>query len=346
MISDMKTTRSRKGAPGLIEVAARAGVSPATVSRYFNNPDIVKPDTKARIANAAASLGYIRDRMAGTLHNRFSGTIGLIVPTIDNAIFAEFIEAFGSKLRENDRNMLIASHGYNLTLEVPIVRSLLERRIDGVVLIGLDHDPIPLDMLAQRNIPVISAWNYRPNSTLPCIGADNRAAGAAAAKHLLDLGHRDIAFVFPDTTSNDRARDRLDSALATVAGTGHKPPAERLYIAPYDIGEAKAVGQRILSTTPPTAIICGNDVIAQGIVYACQSRGISIPRDLSVIGIGDFSGSAHMEPGLTTLRLPAKQIGREVAETILKMSMTGLPPSEMRKNIDVKLIIRKSTKSI
>jgi len=121
----MIATRSRKGAPGLVEVAARAGVSPATASRYFNNPEIVKPQTRARIAEAAADLGYIRDRMAGALHNRFSGTIGLIVPTIDNAIFSELIEAFSARLRERERTMLIASHGYDLPLEVAIVRSLL-----------------------------------------------------------------------------------------------------------------------------------------------------------------------------------------------------------------------------
>jgi len=205
----MVVPRSRKGAPGLVEVAARAGVSPATVSRYFNNPDIVKPKTKQRIAEAAADLGYIRDRMAGALQSRFSGTIGLIVPTIDNAIFSELIEAFSERLRERERTMLIASHGYDLPLEVAIVRSLLERRIDGVVLIGFDHDPIPLEMLAQRGVPAISAWNFRHDSVLPCVGADNRSAGGRVTEHLLDLGHRDIAFLFPETASNDRARDTI-----------------------------------------------------------------------------------------------------------------------------------------
>lgn len=342
----MATLRSRKGAPGLIEVAARAGVSAATVSRYFNTPDIVKPDTKARIAEAAAELGYIRDRMAGALHNRFSGTIGLIVPTIDNAIFSEFIEVFGGRLRAHDRTMLIASHGYDLALEMAIVRSLLERRIDGVVLIGFDHESIPLEMLEQRGVPVISAWNYREASMLPCVGTDNREAGAIVTRHLLDLGHRDIAFLFPDTEANDRARDRLNGALGVARERGVDPSPDRLRIAPYDIGEAKAVGQAILSDNPPTAVVCGNDIIAQGVVYACQAKGIRIPDQLSIVGIGDFRGSAHMEPGLTTLRLPARQIGEHVAETILEMSTSGLPPKEPRKNLYASLIKRGSTKSL
>jgi len=342
----MRTTRSRKGAPGLVEVAARAGVSPATVSRYFNTPDIVKPDTKTKIAEAAASLGYIRDRMAGALHNRFSGTIGLIVPTIDNAIFSEFIEVFGSRLREHDRTMLIASHGYDLKLEVAIVRSLLERRIDGVVMIGFDHDEIPLNMLEQRNVPVISAWNYREDSDLPCVGTDNQNAGAIVTEHLLDLGHSDIAFVFPETESNDRARDRLSGALKVARERGIKPGPDRLRIAPYDIGEAKAVGQAMLSENPPTAVVCGNDIIAQGIVYACQACNVRIPDDLSIIGVGDFRGSAHMEPGLTTLRLPARKIGEQVADTILEMSVSGLPPKKMRTGFNSTLIKRGSTKNL
>ena len=342
----MGTLRSRKGAPGLVEVATRAGVSPATVSRYFNTPDIVKPDTKARIAEAAAELGYIRDRMAGALHNRFSGTIGLIVPTIDNAIFSELIEVFGGRLREHDRNMLIASHGYDLGLEVAIVRSLLERRIDGVVLIGFDHESIPLEMLEQRDVPVVSAWNYREDSDLPCVGTDNREAGATVTRHLLDLGHRDIAFLFPDTQANDRARDRLNGALAVAKERGVEPSPDRLCIAPYDIGEAKAVGQAILSADPPTAVVCGNDIIAQGVVFACQAKGIRIPDQLSIVGIGDFRGSAHMEPGLTTLRLPARQIGEHVADTILEMSLSGLPPTTLRQNFDASLIKRGSTQYI
>ncbi|HCD49715.1 MAG TPA: transcriptional regulator, partial [Alphaproteobacteria bacterium] len=112
-----KRTRSRKGAPGIVDVAKRANVSPATVSRFFNSPEVVRSPTRRRIEDAASDLGYIRDRMAGAMHNRFSGTFGLIVPTIDNAIFAELIEAFSTRLQERDRTMLIAAHGYDLTLE-------------------------------------------------------------------------------------------------------------------------------------------------------------------------------------------------------------------------------------
>jgi LacI family transcriptional regulator len=340
----MKRVRSRKGAPGIVEVAAHAGVSIATVSRSFNEPDMVREPTRKRIEQAAADLGYIRDRMAGTLHNRFSGTIGLVVPTIDNAIFAELIDAFSAQLQRHDRTMLIAAHGYDLSQEIAIVRSLLERRTDGIALIGFDHQEVPLNMLAQRDVPVISVWNYRENASIPCIGADNMEAGAMVTKHLLQLGHRDIAFLFPDASNNDRARDRLDGGLATARAYGLEPKADRVLKCPYNIGEAKALAVKVMSENPPTAIICGNDIIAHGVMFACQALNVPIPDSLSVVGIGDFRGSAHMEPGLTTVRLPARQIGTIAADTIIKMSETGMMPNPLGQKVELVLVERYSTK--
>lgn len=339
-------TRSRKGAPGIVDVARRAGVSPATVSRFYNSPEVVKGPTRKRIELAASDLGYIRDRMAASLHNRFSGTFGLIVPTIDNAIFAEMIEAFSSRLQERERTMLIAAHGYNLKLETAIVRSLLERRIDGIALVGFDHGSVALNMLAQREVPVISIWNYAPDSDLPCVGADNRLAGKLVADHIASLGHQDIALVFPDTLNNDRARDRVSSVTDALKTKRVFIKDERLLTCQYDLGEAKALGLELLGTNPPSAVICGNDVIASGIIFAAQRLGISVPEELSVAGIGDFRGSEHLEPALTTVRLPAKRIGYTAADVILKMSETGLQPTPTHQALPVSLKVRGSTSAV
>jgi len=339
----MKRVRSRKGAHGIVDVASRAGVSAATVSRFYNQPDVVSLPTRKRIEQAATDLGYIRDRMAGSLHNRFTGTIGLVVPTIDNAIFAEFVEAFSNRLRTHERTMLIASHGYDLALEVPIIRSLLERRIDGVVMIGFDHDPISLSMLKDRDVPVILAWNFRPDTEIPCIGASNQHAAKLITRHLIDLGHTDIGFIFPDTSSNDRARDRKNAALATAQQAGIKVDDRRILDCPYDITVAKKLGQILLQNNPPTAVVCGNDVIAQGVIYAAHSLGLKVPDDISVAGIGDFRGSGDMEPGLTTVRLPAKRIGNQVADRIVELSKTGIMPNPKHQLIDITLVKRNST---
>ena len=339
-------TRSRKGAPGIIEVAKRASVSPATVSRFYNSPELVKGPTRNRIEKAAADLGYIRDRMAGTLHHGFSGTFGLIVPTIDNAIFAELIEAFSARLQEKDRTMLIAAHGYDLAMETAIVRSLLERRIDGIALVGFDHEAVPFNMLEQRDVPVISIWNYHEDSKIPCVGADNFEAGRLVAQHIIDLGHKDIAFVFPETKSNDRARDRLSGALNAAQSSGLKITDNRILSCSYDIGAAKELAKKELSGNRPTAFVCCNDIIAHGFIYACQSLGVNIPDDVSIVGIGDFGGSEHLEPGLTTVRLPAKRIGYQAADTLLDMSETGIQPKNFAQSIKLEFIERASTRAL
>ena len=338
--------RSRKGAPGIVEVAKRAGVSPATVSRFFNEPEIVKGKTRNLIEQAARDLGYYRNRIATTDQHGFSGTIGLIVPTIDNAIFAELIQAFSSRLLSHDRTMLIAAHGYNPSLEVGIVKSLLERRIDGVALIGFEHEKAPLEMLAARGVPVLAAWNYRKDSPIPCIGADNFQVGFVAAQHLMKMGHRDVALVFPPTQSNDRAEDRLNGVLHALDMDLSQLSDNRFIETRYDIGEAKQAIIKMLCENRPSAIICGNDVIAQGAVYACQSLGINIPDDVSIIGIGDFRGSSQMEPGLTTVRMPAQRIAEQAADLLCGgLSVTSVK-GITRIKIESELVVRKSVKDI
>lgn len=326
-----------------MDVARRAKVSPATVSRFYNSPDVVKGPTRKRIEQAAQELGYIRDRMAGALHNRFSGTFGLIVPTIDNAIFAEMIEAFSSRLQAQDRTMLIAAHGYNLELETAIVRSLLERRIDGIALVGFDHGSVALNMLEQREVPVISIWNYSVDSKLPCVGADNQLAGRLVADHVASLGHEDVALVFPETQNNDRARDRQTSVIETLNAKGIQVEGNRIYSCRYDLGEAKELGLHLLRQNRPTAVICGNDVIALGLIFAANRLGVSVPGEVSIAGIGDFRGSEQLEPGLTTVRLPAKRIGEAAADAILHMSETGMPPNPVHKALPLTLKVRGST---
>ncbi len=338
-----KRVRSKKGAPGIVEVAHLAGVSPATVSRYFNSPSVVKPQTRELICAAAEQLGYIRNRVAGTMHNRFSGTIGLVVPTINNAIFSELIEAFSNQLRLHDRTMLIASHNYDLQLETTIIKSLLERRIDGVALVGQDHEKSAIAMLRARNVPVLALWGCQQDAELPFIGADNKEAAIKVTQHLIDLGHRDIAFLFPDTVNNDRARDRQAGAMETMQVNGLPLPKSRLIRCSYNLAEAKTLALQMLAQKKPTAIVCGNDIIAHGVIYAAQQSGLSLPEQLSIVGIGDFPGSAEISPGLTTVRIPAKRIGQLAAANLVERSESEHAEFSLDQVIATNLIVRQST---
>ena len=144
----------------IVDVARRAGVSISTVSRSFNHPNLVNLATRKKIEKSVKALGYIRNRAAQAMHGRRSGTIGLIVPTIDHAIFAEVIQSFSDAVDQAGFTLLIASHGFDLEREYAVLRKFLEHRVDGVALIGLDHSEPTFQLLDQQAVPVISIWNY------------------------------------------------------------------------------------------------------------------------------------------------------------------------------------------
>ncbi|WP_372800683.1 LacI family DNA-binding transcriptional regulator [Paracoccus seriniphilus] len=328
----------------IVSVAKLAGVSPATVSRAINHPDMVSPKTRKRIDTAIRNSGYIRNRAAQAMHGKRSATIGLVVPTVNYAIFADVVQSFNDEVSAHGFTLLLASHGYDLSLEYNVIRKLLEHRVDGVALIGLDHSPDSLLLLKKQQVPSLAIWNYSPESELSCIGVDNAEAGRCAAEHLLVLGHRRVGLVFPPTAENDRARTRLDAARRTLAAAGVEIAEEWCAETLYSLSQSKSVCTGILGrSSQPTALLCGNDIIAQGAVYAALRLGISVPRDLSIIGIGDFPGSSDMEPTLTTVRIPARRIGAAAARHMVTAISHGDPQAVTRMQLDVELMMRATT---
>lgn len=333
----------QKGKVDIVTVAKAAKVSPSTVSRTFNHPDLVSPATRKKINRAVQRLGYIRNRAAQTMHGKRSGTIGLVVPTINHAIFAEVIQAFSDSIDKAGFSLLLASHGYDLDREYAMVRKFLEHRVDGVTLVGLAHSEATARLIDQQKIPALAIWNYSKDSDLPCVGADNRLAGRLATEHLLALGHRDIGLIFPKTNGNDRAQHRLAAVHDALHNKGISVPDEHESEAPYSVSQAKQAALTLLTApTRPTALLCGNDVIAQGALFAAQSLGLRVPNDLSIIGIGDFKGSADVEPGLTTIRIPAETIGTLAGERFTDY-ITSDDPAPFRLCCELECVVRGTT---
>ncbi|KIC44935.1 substrate-binding domain-containing protein [Tateyamaria sp. ANG-S1] len=310
------TDKSKKKVD-IVTVAKAARVSASTVSRYFNHPDLLKPATRKRIDTAVRKTGYIRNRAAQTIHGIRSGTIGVLIPTLDHAIFAEVVQTFSDTVADAGFTILLASHGYDLQREYAILRKFLEHRVDGVVLTGLDHDEAVFQLLDQQQIPSVLIWNYAAHSRYPSIGADNELAGRMIAEHVLSLGHRQIACMFPPTQGNDRAQARREIVMRTLAKAGVTVPDKWSLTTIYSISESKKDAETLFSEQKrPTALICGNDVLACGALYGAHATGLSVPKDISIVGIGDFKGSADIEPPLTTVRLPARRIGQEAGNAL------------------------------
>lgn len=313
----------------IIAVAKAAGVSASTVSRSFNHPELVKKSTRRKIERAVRRLGYIRNRAAQTIHGIRSGTIGLIVPTVDQAIFAELIQSFTEAVEVHGFTILLASHGYSLDREYALARKMLEHRVDGVALIGTEHTQDTFELLTQQSIPAVLLWNYAKASLFPCVGSDNFEAGALIAQHVVDLGHTKIASVFPPLEGNDRAEHRFAGVLHALQQAGQDIPDYWRKQTPYRIAAAKEIVTALMyDPERPTAIICGNDVLAWGALHALVKTGSTVPADVTVTGIGDFRGSMDFEPALTTVRIPARTIGLRGADVIAEQIKTQNPDLE------------------
>lgn len=328
----------------IVTVAKAAGVSPATVSRSLNHPDMVKDSTRKRVDAAIRKTGYIRNRAAQSMYGRRSATLGLVLPTVNYSIFAELVQSFNDTVSDLGFTLLLATHGYDLKVEYQVLRKLLEHRVDGIALIGFDHSPDTYRLLASQKVPVIAAWNYTSDAPVSCVGADNSEAGETAARHLLSLGHRRIGFIFPPTAENDRARSRMEAAMSTVRAAGHDIAEEDIARAHYSTAEAKVVCRALLHPKPSfTALICGNDIIAQGVLSAAQELGIRMPQDLSVIGIGDFQGSAELLPALTTVAIPAHDIGALAGQNLVAQIADFDSGRITRTKVSVTLKVRATT---
>ena len=324
----------------IIAVAKAARVSPSTVSRSFNHPDLVKASTRKKIDNAVRKLGYIRNRAAQTIHGIRSGTIGLVVPTIDHTIFAELIQSFSVSIDRFGFTILLASHGYDLQREYALVRKMLEHRVDGVALIGLEHADETFALIERQAIPSILLWNHSDRTALRCVGTNNYSAGNIIGTYIVEQGHSDIALIFPPIDGNDRAAQRYRGVLAAIEGAGLSIPEAWNLKAPYSVAGAKAAAAAILrGDSTPSALICGNDVQAWGALNAASRFNISIPDELSVTGIGDFKGSKDLEPALTTVRIPARQIGSQAAITIAR-AITEPDTAVVSQNIEPELMVR------
>ncbi len=334
----------QSGKADIVDVARAAKVSASTVSRCFNHPDLVNPATRKKIDRAVARLGYIRNRAAQAMHGKRSGTIGLIVPTINHAIFAEVVQSFSDSVEAAGFTILMTSHGYDLDREYSVLRKLLEHRVDAIALIGLEHSEETFQLIDQQKMPCVAIWNHDAASRVPCVGAENFAAGRMAAEHIVGLGHRRIGMIFPRTEGNDRAQDRLDGARSVLEDAGIAVPPRWQMTSPYSIAHAKDAVEALLSSKDvPSALICGNDVIAQGAVYAALKLGVRVPDDLSVVGIGNFKGSMEMEPGLTTVHIPAQDIGRVAGEQIVA-AVAAQTQQLARVKCDVDLVVRGTTR--
>jgi LacI family transcriptional regulator len=327
---------------GIRDVARRARVSTATVSRALNRPQSVGAAMRSRVERAVEELGYVPHAAARTLTTRRSQTIGAIIPTIDNAIFAKGIQALNRHLGERGYHVLLATSEYDPEIEERQARNLVMRGVDGLIFMGDSHTRRMRAFLKERGMPYVNTGVYRPDGKEACVGFDNRAAAARATQHLIELGHRRVAMIAGIRHNNDRATDRVAGVSETLRAAGLLLPEEWILECRYEFSEAGQALRRLLALSPrPSAIVCGNDVLAIGALFEAQAAGVRVPADLSIMGFDDLELAQHVRPGLTTMRVPTDEMWRRAADYLLN-ALSGRPVAE-KFEIEVSLVVREST---
>lgn len=325
------------------DVAKRAGCAPATVSRAINNPDKVSPEKRSRVEKAMRELGYVRNHAARALRSQRSNMVGVLIPTLDYAIYARLVSAANTRLSAAGVSTLIATFGYDLDAELREARLLLERGAEALILVGDCHRPKLYNLLDQFGVPFVNTYTFDPQSAYPTVGFDNSASAAIVARHLVHLGHRKIGVISGITKDNDRTTKRLEGIRAELARHNVTLDDRMVIESPYSISDGKKACALLLSrdASRPTAIICGNDILALGALVECEARGLAVPGDISIVGFDNIEFATHSNPPLTTIDVPAGDMGIAAADYIL--GKLGGDEVAMHNSVEVKLILRSSS---
>jgi LacI family transcriptional regulator len=310
--------------PTLEDVASYAGVSTATVSRSLNFPKQVSEKTHKIVMKSIKKLGYAPNFNAQALAAKRTNTVGAIIPTMENAIFARGLQAFQEELGSVGITLLLASSSYNSALEEKQIMTLIARGADALLLIGHRRSPEIYKFLKKRKIPVLIAWIYNKNAEQTSIGFDNHKAIKPLVEKAIELGHRNIGFISAPTLHNDRAENRLNGVLATMASSGLDPNDLKIVETPYSITNGEIAFKKLMSyKKPPTLVICGNDVFAVGAVKYAKFAGYNVPNDVSITGFDDIELASVISPELTTIHVPHREMGKLAAQMLVKMIKGG-----------------------
>ena len=304
------------------DVARRAGVSTATVSRVLSGASASRPETIRRVIEAADELRWRPSRVARSLKTRSTRTLGLLLTDLSNPFYPELVRGVENAAREIDYGVVLCNGDDDPEREAAYLEMLLERRVDGIVVAASRITERHGRWLAAAPIPIVVLNSEPRTSGIPAALSDNAAGGRLAAEHVLRLGHRRIGYVTaPDTPS---AEERLAGAREALAAAGQDPNAMPLAMGDSHVEGGEAATSALLAAAPGlTAVLCHNDLTAIGALRALRAAGRRVPHDVSVVGFDDIDLCCWVEPSLTTVAQPTGRLGRWAVEAIVNRLAGG-----------------------
>lgn len=326
----------------IVEIARLAGVSVATVSRVINNPEKVAEETRVNVLKIMEENNYVYNALAGGLANKNTRTLGLIIPTITNPVFALSTNGIQTEAAREKYSVLLGSTEYSATQEYDLIRLFLEKQVDGIVLTGSPLHSLSVDYMRKRNVPFVMTWEKTRDRDMSFVTFDNASAARQVVDYFISMGHRRIGFISGDFESSGRAKRRWKGYRESLKKAKITYDNRIVVQTEFTVAAGRVAAQKLLHLdNPPTAIFCVTDLLAYGAMAAAQDIGKKVGTEISIIGFDDLEMSAAMNPPLTSLRIPAVKMG-EMAAKILIDTISGENTGAFKQILETELVIRQS----
>lgn len=327
--------------PSIKDIARLARVSHPTVSRALQNSPLVNVETAAKIRKIAEDQGYRASAVARGLVTRRTRTIGLVVTTVDDPFASEVTSGIEEIANDRRYAVILANSHADPERERRVVQELAERRVDGIIVTSSRVGALYLPLLKELDVPIVLVNDQYPGEFVHSVMIANQEGTRAATGHLIELGHRRIAYL-GDRNGYQSEAERMAGYQEALAAAGIDFVPE-LAIEGDGRPEAaiEAMGGLLRLRHPPTAVCCYNDMTALGAMRAIRARGLRVPEDVSVTGFDDLFFAAYLTPALTTVRQPMRRMGQMAMENLFKL-MSG-EDSVAQVKVEAELIVRGST---
>ncbi|MCA4964710.1 LacI family DNA-binding transcriptional regulator [Pseudomonas sp. Y24-6] len=323
------------------DVAALAGISYTTVSHVVNKSRPVSEEVRIKVEAAIKTLDYVPSAVARSLKAKTTATIGLLVPNSLNPYFAELARGIEDYCERNGYCVILCNSDDNPDKQRSYLRVLLEKRIDGLIVASAGGDAGLAEGLAVVRTPMVIVDRGLEGVNADMVRIDHEYGAYLATRHLLELGHRDIATI-GGPASTSVAQMRLAGFCRALREAGIEVPGERMLESDFTSTGGYAAAALLLETNPPSAIFAGNDMIGIGVLRAAAERNIRVPSELSVIGFDDIQMSRYVYPALTTVGQSILQLGEMAAEVLLRRIASPAMATDQR-IVTPSIVLREST---
>jgi len=323
------------------DIARLAGVSHSTVSRALHNSPLISAHTAERIQRIAKECGYSASAVARSLVTRKTYAIGVVVTSISDPFNGEVVGGIEEIANRAGFSIILATSQADPEREMTVVRSFQERRVDGILVASSRVGALYVPLLSEFGIPIVLLNNQHPSEFVYSVTVDNVDGALGATRHLIALGHKRIAYI-GDRLGLQSDRERYEGYTAALV-EANLPVRPEFVIQ----GDGKPPGARdaarelLALPEPPTAIFCYNDMSALGVLEHASERGLQVPRDLSIVGFDDLFFTPFLQPPLTSVRQPKRELGRRAMELLLMLLTGGSPEKSLE--LEGELIVRGST---